>query len=196
MKNLFTLSLIVLTTIFTACSSGKSVQRIDPDKAVDLSGRWNDTDSKLVAEAMIKDCLGRPWHSDFKLANDQKKPVVIVGLVKNRTHEHINAETFINDIEKEMINSGLIRVVQDPEFRENLRKERGEQQEFASKETKKDWKEEIGADYMLTGTINATVDQAGREKVIAYQIDLELSNIETNEKIWLGDHKIKKYIKD
>lgn len=196
MKNLFTLSLIVLTTIFTACSSGKSVQRIDPDKAVDLSGRWNDTDSKLVAEAMIKDCLGRPWHSDFKLANDQKKPVVIVGLVKNRTHEHINAETFINDIEKEMINSGLIRVVQDPEFRENLRKERGEQQEFASKETKKDWKEEIGADYMLTGTINATVDQAGRQKVIAYQIDLELSNIETNEKIWLGDHKIKKYIKD
>ena len=196
MKNLFTLSLIVLSTIFTACSSGKSVQRIDPDKAVDLSGRWNDTDSKLVAEAMIKDCLGRPWHSDFKLANDQKKPVVIVGLVKNRTHEHINAETFINDIEKEMINSGLIRVVQDPEFRENLRKERGEQQEFASKETKKDWKEEIGADYMLTGTINATVDQAGREKVIAYQIDLELSNIETNEKIWLGDHKIKKYIKD
>ena len=101
MKNLITLSLIVLTTIFTACSSGKSVQRIDPDKAVDLSGRWNDTDSKLVAEAMIKDCLGRPWHSDFKLANDQKKPVVIVGLVKNRTHEHINAETFINDIEKE-----------------------------------------------------------------------------------------------
>ena len=196
MKNLFTLSLIVLTTIFTACSSGKSVQRIDPDKAVDLSGRWNDTDSKLVAEAMIKDCLGRPWHSDFKLANDQKKPVVIVGLVKNRTHEHINAETFINDIEKEMINSGLIRVVQDPEFRENLRKERGEQQEFASAETKKDWKAEIGADYMLTGTINATVDQAGREKMIAYQIDLELSNIETNEKIWLGDHKIKKYIKD
>ncbi len=124
MKNLITLSLIVLTTIFTACSSGKSVQRIDPDKAVDLSGRWNDTDSKLVAEAMIKDCLGRPWHSDFKLANDQKKPVVIVGLVKNRTHEHINAETFINDIEKEMINSGLIRVVQDPEFRENLRKEK------------------------------------------------------------------------
>ena len=140
MKNLITLSLIVLTTIFTACSSGKSVQRIDPDKAVDLSGRWNDTDSKLVAEAMIKDCLGRPWHSDFKQANDQKKPVVIVGLVKNRTHEHINAETFINDIEKEMINSGLIRVVQDPEFRENLRKERGEQQEFASAETKKDWK--------------------------------------------------------
>lgn len=196
MKNLFTLVCVVLLISITSCSSSRSVQRIDPDKTIDLSGRWNDSDSRMVAEAMIKDCLSRPWHSDFKLANQQKKPVVIIGLIKNRTHEHINAETFVKDIEKEMINSGLIRVVQDAEFRENLRKERGEQQEFASAETAKKWKEEIGADYMLTGTINATVDQAGRQKIIAYQIDLELSNIETNEKIWLGDHKIKKHIKD
>lgn len=194
MKHLLTISMVIVFTVITACSTGKSIQRVDPNKTVDLSGRWNDTDSRLVAEAMIKDCMGRPWSSDYKAENG-KKPVVIVGMVKNRTHEHINAETFVKDLEREMINSGKIRVVQNPEFREDLRKERAEQENFASSETMKKWKQELGADFMLTGVINATVDQDGREQIIAYQIDLELSNIETNEKVWIGDHKIKKHIK-
>ena len=49
---------------------------------------------------------------------------------------------------------------------------------------------------MLTGTINTIVDQEGNKKVVFYQVNLELSNIETTEKVWLGDKKIKKYIKN
>jgi len=54
---------------------------------------------------------------------------------------------------------------------------------------------EQGADFMLQGTINSIVDEYKRDKTVYYQVDLELTNIETNEKVWIGDKKIKKMIK-
>ena len=49
---------------------------------------------------------------------------------------------------------------------------------------------------MLQGTINSTVDSYKSKKVVYYQIDLELTNIQTNEKVWFGDKKIKKFVKN
>lgn len=192
--NLIIAAIITLTLTLTSCQS-KTITRMDASKETNLSGRWNDTDSRLVSEEMTKDCLSRPWITDHKLANDAK-PIVVVGLIKNKSHEHIEAETFIKDLEKECINSGLVKIVQGQEFREALRNERSQQGKFSSAETMKKWKNELGADYMLTGTINTIVDQEGNKKVVFYQVNLELSNIETTEKVWLGDKKIKKYIKN
>ena len=53
---------------------------------------------------------------------------------------------------------------------------------------------EIGADLMLTGSINSVIDQEGGEQVVFYQIDMELTDIQSHRKVWIGDKKIKKYI--
>ena len=121
--------------------------------------------------------------------------MVIVGIIKNKTSEHISAETFIIDIEREFLNSGKARIVQGGESREQLRNERGDQQEFASEETIKKWGREKGADFILQGTINSIVDSNSKEKVVFYQVDLVLSNMESNEKAWIGSKKLKKVIK-
>lgn len=192
MKEFISLALLVSMTFFFSCSR-RTVERIDPNKQIDLSGRWNDTDSKLVAQEMISDVLSRPWRSQH-LEKTSKKPVVIVGDIKNRSTELIEPETFIKDLEREFINSGTVRVVQNADFREQMRTERADQQEFASSETMKKWKKELGADFMLNGTINSIIDQYGKEKVVYYQVNLELSDLETNEKVWLGEKKIKKLI--
>lgn len=194
MKRITQLSLIVFAVIVLA-SCNRQVTRINPDQQVDLSGRWNDTDSKLVAEEMIQDVTGRPWHNDFRIEND-RKPVVIVGYVQNKSAEHIESETFIKDIEREFINSGFVRVVSNSVFREKLREERAEQGEFASPETQAQWGKELGADFMMFGVITAVTDSYKKEKVVNYKVNLELTNIETNEKVWLGDKEIKKYIKN
>ena len=195
MKRFTQLSTLALVILFMATSCNRKVTRINPDQQVDLSGRWNDTDSKLVAEEMMQDVTGRPWHNNFKIENN-RKPVVIVGYVKNKSNEHIEAETFIKDIERELINSGFVRVVSNAEFREKLREERAEQGEFASPETQAQWGKELGADFMMFGVITAVVDSYKKEKVVNYKVNLELSGIESNEKVWLGDKEIKKYIKN
>lgn len=194
MKHTHTLLIVALVALISFSCSRK-VTRINPDDQVDLSGRWNDTDSKLVAEQMIYDVMNRPWHNDFKIANN-RKPVVIVGYVQNKSTEHIESETFIKDVEREFINSGYVRVVSNSEFREKLREERADQGEFASQETQAKWGKELGADFMMFGVITAVIDSYKKEKVVNYKVNLELVSIETNEKVWLGDKEIKKYIKN
>jgi len=194
MKKLTQIAIPLVLSIFIF-SCGRQVTRLNPDQQIDLSGRWNDTDSKLVAEEMIKDVTNRPWHNDFRLAND-RKPVVIVGYVKNKSTEHIESETFVKDVERELINSGFVRVVSNAEFREKLREERADQGEFASKETQAKWGQELGADFMMFGLITAVTDAYKSEKVVNYKVNLELNNIQSNEKVWLGDKEINEFIKN
>jgi len=183
----------ILTLSLQSCF--RSVSRVDPEKEIDISGKWNDVDSKLTAEAMVEQVLGDLWLK--KHMNEKKdKPVVIVGFVKNKSHEHIDAETFIKDVEKSFIISQKVRLVQGGEKREAVRGERADQQDNASVSTMKKWGLEVGADYMMQGSINSIVDALDRKKVVYYQIDLELTNMQTNEIVWIGDKKIKKFVKN
>lgn len=177
-------------------SCGRQVTRVEPETVIDLSGRWNDTDSRLTADAMIEQVLGEPWLENFKQANNGDRPVVIVGLVQNKSHEHIDAETFIKDVERAFIKTQKVRLVQGGEKREQIREERAAQQNYSSKESMKKWGMEVGADYMLQGTINSIVDQYKKDKVVNYKINLELTDIETSEVVWIGDKEIKKMVKD
>ena len=188
----YSLLMLVGMLVLSSCMSHK-VERVSPEETIDLSGRWNDTDSKLVADEMVNQILNAPWLSNHTRATG-KQPVVVVGLVYNKSHEHIASETFIKDVERAFINSGKVRLVQAGDKREELRRERAGQQEFASQETAKRWGLELGADFMLNGDINSIVDEYKKEKVNYYQVNLKLSNLETNEIVWIGDKKIKKYI--
>lgn len=77
---------------------------------------------------------------------------------------------------------------------DQLREEKADQSENASVETRSKAGEESGAELMLMGTINSIVDKEGGKSVVFYQVNLELVNIESNRKLWIGDKKIKKYI--
>ena len=179
-------------TVFNGCTA-KQVSRVEVDRTIDLSGRWNDTDSRMVAEEMIGDCLNHPWINDHGIRTGGK-PVVIVGGIRNKSMEHIPVATFISDIERAFINTGKVRTVSGSNERGALRGERADQAEFAALETVKRMGRELGADYMMTGEINTIEDREGGDQVIFYQTDLTLTNIETNEKIWIGQRKIKKFI--
>ncbi len=187
--------LVAAAFILNGCGTRK-VERIDTEEVIDLSGRWNDSDSRMVAEAMVEQILEGQWLNNFRENNDGDRPVVIVGLVYNKSHEHIEAATFIKDVERAFINSGKVRLVQAGDKREELRAERAAQQEFASPETQKKWGQELGADFILNGDINSIVDTYKNERVNMYQVNLELTNIETNEIVWIGEKKIRKYIKN
>lgn len=189
---LFLCLLAALTMAFTGCAK-KQVTRIDPGETVDLSGNWNDTDSRLVAEEMINDCLSRPWLANYIRANG-KNPTIIAGSIRNKSMEHIAVGTFLMDIERAMVNSGTVQVVASAEERGEIREEKEDQRVNATPETLKEMGREIGADFMLIGEINQINDQEGKEQVRYYQVDLTLVNILTNVKTWLGQKKIKKYV--
>lgn len=186
-------AVLALAFIPVACG-GKRVSRIDPAAVTDLSGRWNDTDSRLVANELITQSLHHEWARRYSQSNGGDAPVVVVGSFNNRTMEHIPVNTFVKDLERAFIGSGAVRVVASPEEREEVRSERRDQQDNARPETRARMAQETGARYMLQGTIESIEDQEGREKIVFYQIDATLVDLQSNEKVWTGQHKIKKYI--
>jgi len=181
-----------LLILLSGCM-GKSVSRVDSDTVTDLSGNWNDTDSRLVAEEMIQDVLSRGWLAKFNRSKG-KAPTVIVGAVRNLSHEHINTRTFIADMERELINSGEVEFVASAQDRKEIRSEVKDQDLNASEESRKAMGNEVGADFMLQGSINSIVDAAGGEQARFYQIDITLIELGTNRKVWVGQKKIKKTI--
>ncbi|CAD7837973.1 MAG: hypothetical protein [Olavius algarvensis Delta 4 endosymbiont] len=187
-------AVILSLFMFSGCASTK-VDRIDVDETVDLSGQWNDTDSRLVSEEMIKDVMSRSWLDRYKRANSGHTPAVIVGSVRNRSDEHINTRTFVKDLERALVNSGEIDFVASSGERGELREERVDQAAHASEETAKEEGQEIGADFMLQGSINTITDRIEGKQVKYYQVNLELVQIENHKKVWLGEKKIKKFVK-
>jgi penicillin-binding protein activator len=171
----------------------RTVTRVAADTTVDLSGRWNDTDSREVATTMIQEALNAPWVTEW-IQKTGRKPTVIVGVIRNRTAEHIPVGTFVGDIERALVNSGQMSVVATAAERQDLRSERADQWQNATEETAKKMGRELGADFMLGGDIEAISDRAEGQTALYYQVDLTLLNIETNEKSWIGQHKIKKVV--
>lgn len=176
-----------------ACSI-KRVSRIDPAAVTDLSGNWNDVDSRLVASELINQSLAAPWARQYADAHGGTAPTVIIGDMRNRTYEHIAVGTFVKDLERAFVNSGVVRVVASKEERAGIRDERADQQSNAAPETRTRMAREQGAQYLLQGEVQEIVDGAGREQVRYFQVDASLVDLESNAKVWVGQHKIKKYV--
>jgi uncharacterized protein (TIGR02722 family) len=179
--------------ILGGCGGGKQVTRVDVQEQIDLSGEWNDVDSRQVSEALMTQITGSPWVEDFR-AEKGKKPYLIIGTVRNKTPEHIAVKTFIADLERSFINNGRVRVVASAEERDQIRSERADQQEFSSEETMKKWGLEKGADFMFIGEINTLFDREGGNEVKYYQVDCYLVDLQDNTKVWAGFEKIKKFV--
>ncbi|MDH3892291.1 MAG: penicillin-binding protein activator LpoB [candidate division Zixibacteria bacterium] len=190
----YLVTVIVLAGLGLGCGGGTTVTRLDPNSTHDLSGGWNDVDARQTAEGLILDCLTRTWHDNYAATHGGERPKVTVGLIRNLTSEHIQMEIIISDFERELINSAKVRFVASKEQRAEIREERWEQQEYATRETAKKLRAELGADFMLQGAFKQITDQAGKDRISFYQIDLEMVNIETMEKVWIGSQEIKKGI--
>jgi hypothetical protein len=185
------LALLALVTV-SACAT--KVERLDESQAVDLSGAWNDTDSRLVSQEMIQDSLARAWLQEFRGRPGQNRPAVIVGEVRNLSHEHINTSTFTLEVERALINSGKVDFVATKDERTGIRDERKDQDINAREDTRNAMGRELGADFMMTGTINTIVDPSGDTQVRFYQVNMTLISLKDNRKVWVGQKDIRKLV--
>jgi penicillin-binding protein activator len=189
----YSLLFVLVAFLLMSCGTSRKVTRLDGKQITDLSGRWNDTDSKLTAAAMVDDLIKRPWVENF-VKKASKDPVVIVGNIRNKSSEHIATDIFIKDIERELLNTGKVRFVASADEREQLRLERIDQQTFSSDESMKKLANETGADFMLIGVINSVFDTYEGKRAKFYQVNLEMIELESNTKVWIGDNQIKKLV--
>jgi len=184
------------TLILTvSCSSNPKVTRVDSKTQTDLSGYWNDTDVRIVCESLINDCLNAPRVAQEIQNKRGKVPIVLVGRFINESSEHIDTSIITDMMEISIFKSGKMDFVAGGAIRDALRAERQDQQTFASEETAASLGKEVGADFMLFGSVRTIVDKAGNQTARTYYVSAELSNVETNTRLWMGQNtEIKKII--
>jgi TolB-like protein len=171
------------------------VKRVDADTVTDLSGYWNDTDVRIVCDSLIRACLEAPRvvQENGRLG---RNPVFLVGPFRNESDEHIDTSIIADIMELAILNSGRADFVAGGAAREALRQERQDQQGNASEATARRLANETGADFLLTGSVKTIVDRNGNTRVRTYYVTAELTNIETNMRLWMDqNNSIKKIIK-
>lgn len=193
--SLMSRSLWVGMIILLLAGCARSVTRIDPGTQIDLSGRWNDSDSRQVAEKMINQLLNSESFKDYSKQLG-KKPAIIVGQIRNKTTEHIDADAYIKKMEMAIYSSNVADLVESDAFRDKLRQERAEQQDFADPKTVAQWGKEVGANLMLFGEMTSETDTYQKKRVVNYTTTLFLTDMETNKRVWYGQEEIKKYVRN
>ena len=202
MKKVLSIIIICFLTAFflSSCTSTPAVSRVSPDSVVDLSGRWNDTDVRMVCDSLIRDCLSSSkvtqFIEEYTSRNRGKLPVAIVGNFRNESSEHIDTSIITINMESAIVKSGKLDFVAGGSTRQEIRSERQDQQIHASEATAAALGYETGANLILTGSVKSMVDRSGNTTVRSYFVNAELTNIETNARLWIGNNnEIKKVIK-
>jgi uncharacterized protein (TIGR02722 family) len=185
---------LIAFLLLAACGTTK-VTRVDSNTQIDLSGYWNDKDVRIVCESLINDCLTSQRVSQAIRAMGGKTPTVIVGSFRNESSEHIDTSIITSIMETTIFNTGKMDFVAGGAARDALRAERQDQQGNASEKTTAALAKETGADFMLLGTVRTIVDKDGNKSVRTYFVNAELTSIETNQRMWMGQNtEIKKVI--
>jgi uncharacterized protein (TIGR02722 family) len=188
---------MMLIVVLSSCVSttGTQVNRIDARTQTDLSGYWNDTDVRIIADTLVQECVNAPSIVNF-IRQYQRPPVVILGSFRNQSDEHLDTSILAKKFEIALVNSGKVDFVASSMEREELRDERENQQEWSNEFSAKALANEVAADFMLIGSVKTIVDSSGADFTRTYFVTAELINIEKNTKVWLGENSsIKKYIR-
>jgi hypothetical protein len=186
MRPFLALSALILlpTTLALTTGCGETeIIRTSENEVIDLSGNWNATDSRFLAEALIAQALQNPWADDFKKTNN-RTPVVKIGRIKSLTNgDVINTNIFIEDLVRALNTSGKVRSVASTSEADQAREERKEQDVHSSEATRKPGFQETGADYLIIGAIDVQDDQAGGKRQKFYSVNVKLTDIKTQEQI-------------
>ncbi|MDR1073327.1 MAG: penicillin-binding protein activator LpoB [Treponema sp.] len=184
----------ILFAVFTApvfcmlsCGSAPSVSRVSSNSLTDLSGRWNNTDVRIVCTSLIDSCLNSSRIARFAGEND-RLPRIKIGTFKNNTDEHLDPTIIPNAMKVVITNSGRAEFVADSATQNELRAEKQDQLGAASYETAASVGNETAADFMLTGSVKTIVDRAGLTSTRTYIVNAELTHIETGVIYWTDEN--------
>ena len=182
-------AIILAALILASCSTDEKINWVYQIK--DNPGSWKDSDSRQVADEMIRDSLATGWTDRYSLSL-RKVPVVVIGNIRNLSHERINTNRFVYDLERALVNSGRVNVVASLGVRGDQAAQQADSD--AAEAARDEMGREAGADYKLIGSINSRVDASHSELVRYYQVDLKLLSLADNRIVWSGEKKIWKEI--
>lgn len=190
-------SLVVLGALALA-GCGKEVVRGADDPSVDAHAVSTTLDKEDIKRA-LRDTLNKlrasPVMNDWRTANP--KPVVAVFPFKNDTHDHIDSalETILSEAEAWLLEAGTVRIVDRRRQAEYIRDVEGQQHPVFNQANAAKYGKQMGAKQYITGHVSDVFERGDSMTRHQYFLYLEVIDVETSEKLFLGKSEITKAIK-
>lgn len=189
---LFILSISII--LFSSCSSNRAFTKgeyTDPERVILLDDRFNESDMKILADALVKSLEEHPI-----VASKAKIPVFFVERVTNSTSEHIDMDSLTDKIKTALIKTGKV-AFHDKEQRSVLTEEYEYQTKSGNvnQSTAKQKGSQIGSDYVMSGNFSSIIQEVGNKKVIYYKLNLKATDIKTGLISWSDEKELKKLYK-
>jgi uncharacterized protein (TIGR02722 family) len=182
------LALIAMLALLGGCAS--KVEYGDAQARETVTTDFGSTDLQQIASKMVSDMLSFP--PVVQMTSD-RRPVVFVDKIRNKTTEHIDTESVTDTIQSKLINSGKFRFVDMSKVeavREQL--EYQNQSGMVDENTAIRMGNQIGAEFMLYGNLAGIVKRDDSTKDVYYKFTLKLMNLETGIIEWSGEKEIRK----
>jgi uncharacterized protein (TIGR02722 family) len=190
--HLFIFAISIL--IFSSCSTNRAFTKgeyTDPERVILLDDRFNESDMKILADALVKSLEEHPI-----VASKTKIPVFFVERVINSTSEHIDMDSLTDKIKTALIKTGKV-AFHDKQQRSVLTEEYEYQTKSGNVDqtTAKQKGSQIGSDYVMSGNFSSIIQEVGNKKVIYYKLNLKATDIKTGLISWSDEKEVKKLYK-
>lgn len=180
---------LLMLVLLSACSV--TTREVGSDEKVIYDEGYHFSDKKAIVADMVKSLLTK-----HPLVRSTDRPVLIVYGIANRTSEHISTSAITDDIRQALLESGRVRFVNETQ-RKNIETETSYQYGGSvAAETRIQRAQQVGASYMLTGTLRSIEKKQPRQwrltkKVMMYySLNLELTDIQTGLIEWADSTEV------
>jgi len=187
------------TLALAGCSS---VKYDDPDKVETLTIDFGSTDLQTLAASMVEGLNGSANLAYYNKPGDDKRIIMFMGGVNNRTSEHIDTTGITDSIRASLLGGGRFRFVASNQGQDEL----GQQVRFQQDSGRVDetlakrFGKQLGADVVLFGNLRS-IEKSKRRNLedlgyksddVWYQFVLECVDLQTGELIWIQEKDIRK----
>lgn len=188
MNRILAATLVGAAVLVTGCAN--KVQYGDAQAVETVNVDFGSTDLQAIAGKMVDDMVAFP---PVVQVTSQRRPVIFVDKIKNKTTEHIDTESITDTIQTKIINSGKFRFV-DMTAVAQVQQQLDYQTESGNVDPKAAVRigQQIGAEYMLYGNMASIVKQAGNTKDVYYKFTLKLMHLQSGIVEWQGEKEIRK----
>ena len=193
-------SLLLLPAV-VSCSS---IQYDDPGRVETVTIDYGSTDLQTLSAEMVESLVSAQGlnYLDNPGKRDDKRIIMLIGDVENRTSEHIDTQGITDKIQVALMKTGKFRFpaakAGQDEIGEQVRFQQGSGR--VDPEMMRAFGKQIGADVILYGTLRSIEKRKGssfesggqRKQDVYYQFVLKCVNIDTAELIWSEEAELRK----
>lgn len=190
MKHLKILTLIMAALVLSACASGPKVSYGDATSVETTTTGFGSTDLQTIAATLVDDLVSFP---PIVQMTAQRRPVVFVDKIKNKTTEHIDTESITDTVQTKLLKSGKFRFVDMTAVRA-IQEQMNFQMDSGMVDPAKAvaFGKQTGAEFMLYGNMSSIVKRNSSTKDVYYKFTLKLVNLESGIMEWAGEKEIRK----